>query len=172
MVPVLSSFYAHTDARIHGKNSTEIRARNGESVSRKKKKKRGQPLLINFLVAKIFPSSRIHEPSSVWVPPSFFTQGNSHRDEKFTRSCDRRMERVLLLFLFFFFFSFVKMLGKGKRKGGGGISTSRQIKMNPKITRSSTAYVRITNESPECEYLSTISSEPWVLFLVLIILYG
>lgn len=101
-----SLLFMHTQTRAYmGKIPRKFALAMVNRCPAKKKKKRGQPLLINFLVAKIFPSSRIHEPSSVWVPSSFFTQGNSHRDEKFTRSCDRRMERVLLLFLFFFFLS-------------------------------------------------------------------
>ena len=98
-------------------------------VNRCPAKKRGQPLLINFLVAKIFPWSHIHESSSVWVSPSFFT--GKFRDEVYEKLRPPNGKSASLPF---FLFSFVKMLEKGKRKEER-ISTSRQIKMNSKITR-------------------------------------
>lgn len=81
-------------------------------VNRCPAKKRGQPLLINFLVAKIFPWSRIHKPSSIWVPPNFFT--GKFRDEVYEKLRPPNGKSASLLF---FLFSFVKMFEKGKRKG-------------------------------------------------------
>lgn len=160
---------AHTWEKFHGNSRSQWWI----GVPQKKKKKTRSTVVNKFSCCKNF-SFQSHSRALLCLSASKlfhtgkFTQGREVYEK--LRPPNGKSASSLLLFFFFFF---RKNAWKRKEKGGGGgISTSRQIKMNPKITRSSTAYVRITNESPECEYLSTISSEPWVLFLVLIILYG
>lgn len=166
-----SLLFMHTQTRAYmGKIPRKFALAMVNRCPAKKKKKTRSTVVNKFSCCKNF-SFQSHSRALLCLSASKlfhtgkFTQGR----EVYEKLRPPNGKSASSLPLFFFF---RKNAWKRKEKGRGGISTSRQIKMNPKITRSSTAYVRITNESPECEYLSTISSESWVLFLVLIILYG